>query len=84
MPVSVIGLRESAPSAHVGTHLSHVRGLAALDLREWFDTDLKLIEWLDDGCNIVISDTVHREARERLQRKLPRCHISTTPRENAE
>lgn len=64
VPASVIGLRELPPSGGIGKHLSHVRGLAALDLREWFDTDLRLIESLDDGCEVIVSDTADRESRE--------------------
>ena len=84
VPVSVIGLRESPPSKDVGKHLSHIPGLADLDLREWFDTDLRLIESLDDGCAVLISEMADGEARERLRRKLPRCHVSSAPRDNAE
>ena len=82
-PVSIIGFREVPPSADIGKQLARIRGLAALDLRDWFDIDLGLIESLDDGCNLVVSDFAAPADLERLQRKLPRCQISCAPRQGA-
>lgn len=76
VPVSIIGMREEPPSADIGKHLSRIRGLASLDLRDWFDADLRFIESLDDGCHLSVSDFTSPMEVERLQRSLPRCQIS--------
>lgn len=75
VPVSIIGMREEPPRLNIGKHLSRIRGLASLDLRDWFDADLRLIECLDDGCHVSVSDFTSPMEAERLQRSLPRCLV---------